>query len=215
MNKLERMTTLEANKWMKYWSALCGDILARRGTEGVNPLIPRQEYELAAGVQTFFSHPAIHEFVADRIGMEGLRELGRMGRRAFGVKINSDCDITCLQFIPLAVGRAALINAGLIKPDEYTENVITLLSFWKAVTEGWRQDGELSNQAAGYTCRILDEDVVRKLDKEVEPLNDETRSLLGQFNAIVQLQAFMNSYDCRLGMEALGPYDLGDRVIMV
>src|SRR3990172_6252762 len=215
MGRLEKMTIDEANKWLKYTSYELSDLVARRGTEGVNPLIPRQEYELAAGIQTFFSHPPLMEFVADKIGMDGIRGLGRPAHREFGSKINSLCNLVCQSRIPIVVGRASLVNAELITPADYSDNIRTLYTFVHTFMDGFRKNGRKHGLDYGYVSQILDQDVVEGLRGEAEPLDDESRRLVHKFNAAIQMQGFTDHFDCRLGLGDTGPYELEDRLMLV
>lgn len=215
MSKLEKITAAEVNMWLKRQSYLISDVIARRGTEGANPLIPRQEYEITAGLQTFFGLPPIHEFIADRIGMDGIRELGKRAKREFGSKKDSICAIQCPIFIGLCTGRAALICADLFKPSDNIENVITLVSFWKAFNAGLRKDGRQQGFDTGYVSQFLDQDVVDRLREEVEPLDIETRRMVQKFNAASQMQAFLMHFDNRLGLGDTGPYETKDRLMLV
>lgn len=215
MSKLEKITSAEVNMWLKRQSYLISDVIARRGTEGANPLIPRQEYEITAGLQTFFGLPPIYEFIADRIGMDGIRELGKRAQREFGTKIDSICAIQCPIFIGLCTGRAALICADLFKPSDNIDNVITLMSFWKAFNAGLRKDGRQQGFDTGYVSQYLDQDVVERIGDEVEPLDAEQKKLVQKFNAASQMQSFLMQFDNRLGLGDTGPYETKDRLMLV
>ena len=71
MKMLELIPADECVKWEKHISWYASDLLARRGTEGVNPLIPRQEYELLSFMTTFLQHPWLISGWERKWGMRG------------------------------------------------------------------------------------------------------------------------------------------------
>ena len=75
MNKLELMPLEETVKWAKHNSWYVADVLARRGTEGANPLIPRAEYEMLSFQTTFLQHPALYRWIGEKVGMGDTRDL--------------------------------------------------------------------------------------------------------------------------------------------
>lgn len=215
MSKLELLSVGETNAILKRASYLVSDLIARRGTEGRNPLIPRQEYEVTAGLQALFGMPGIYDFVADKVGMDGLRKLGNRAQREIGTKITNIGANTSPIFIALCAGRAALICGDIIKPSDAAENVRTILSYWKAWNEGYRHDGRQTGFDAGYVTQILDQDVVEKLANDVEPITPENKKAVQKFNAAAQMQGFLMHFDNRLGLGDNGPYEVGDKVVIV
>lgn len=212
MGRLEKISVEEANKYLKYGSLHISDTLAMRGSEGYNPLIPRQVYEGWGTTLAFFKHPELHEAIADKIGMDGIRELGKVAHREIGTKINL-CHMTCIDWIAIS-GRAAQLLGALCDPGDWVDNALTILSFWKTMMQGFRKDGRLGGWESGYVSEILDRDVVEAFSCEVEPLDEEKRALVGRFNAATQLLGFLDHFDCRLGLGDTGPYDLGDKLVV-
>lgn len=216
MGKFEKISVGEANKWLRWISSLASDTATRRGTEGPNPLIPRQEYEMLAGFQAFYSCPSIEEFIMDKVGTDGLKDMvAKRAHREFGSKIDSLCATEAMFTVPMYIGRGCRYLTGLIKQGDLIDEVITLVSFWKAFSAGQRRDGKIMGWDAGYASQLLDQDVVERLRGEVEPLDAEKKKLVYKFNAAAQMQGFMNHFDNRLGLGDTGPYETKDRLILV
>jgi hypothetical protein len=215
MKMLELISADECVKWEKHNSWYVSDLLARRGTEGVNPLIPRQEYELLSFMTTFLQHPWLYLWLGEKVGHEGIRETCKPAHRQFGIKLGNPCNIQWGPGISL-FGRAMLLNGGLIGPNDHIDNLRIIYSFWKTVFEGYHRSGRPSVLDTGYVEQVLDQDVVEGLREEVEPVSDpEIRATLDRFNALIQLVGFLDHYDCRLGLGDTGPYEVGDRMMLV
>jgi len=215
MNKLELMPTEETVKWAKHNSWYVADLLARRGTEGENPLIPRAEYEMLSFQTTFLQHPWLYLWLGEKVGMEGIRSICSSGHREFGIKTITPCNIQWGCGIAL-FGRLFLIDSGLIGPNDYIDNLRIIYSFWRTVFEGYMREGKPAAIDVGYALQVLDQDVVEDLNTQVEPLDDpELRATVGQFNSLIQLMGFLDHYDCRLGLGDTGPYEVDDRLILV
>jgi hypothetical protein len=215
IKKLEVMPLEETVKWAKHNSWYVADLLARRGTEGENPLIPRAEYEMLSFFTTFLQHPWLYVWLGEKVGMEGIRETCSSGHREFGIKTITPCNIQWGCGIAL-FGRLFLVNAGLIGPNDYVDNLRIIYSFWRTVFEGYMRQGKPAVMDVGYVLQVLDQDVVEDLGEQVEPLDDpELRANVLRFNSLIQLLGFLDHYDCRLGLGDTGPYDLGDKLMLV
>ena len=215
MKCLELMPLEETVKWAKHNSWYVADLLARRGTEGVNPLIPRAEYEMLSFQTTFLQHPWLYMWLGEKVGMEGIRATCSSGHREFGIKTITPCNIQWGCGIAL-FGRLFLIDGGLIGPNDYTDNLRIIYSFWRTVFEGYMRQKKPAVMDLGYALQVLDQDVVEDLGTKVESLRDpELRATVGRFNSLAQLMGFLDHYDNRLGLGDTGPYDLGDRLMLV
>jgi len=215
MKHLELMSEEETIRYAKQASWYMSDLLARRGTEGANPLIPRAEYEMLSFQTTFLQHPWLYMWLGEKVGMEGIRETCKSAHREFGIKTITPCNVQWGCGIAV-FGRLFLIDAGLIGPNDYIDNLRIIFSFWRTVFEGYTRQGRECSMDMGYALQILDQDVVEDLRTKVEPLKDpELRATVGRFNALIQLMGFLDHYDCRLGLGDTGPYDVGDRLMLV
>lgn len=87
----------------------------------------------------------------------------------------------------------------------------------QSVLWGKRQDGYILNSQDRYRCRIHEPDFIEQIVSQVEPLEPDSPShqAFTQFNAAAELLAFLDHYDCRLGLGDTGPYELPDGNLLI
>src|SRR5690606_7624525 len=103
------------NELVRYLTWNEWDALAARATEGESGLIPRQEYEALGIMNSWFRHPAWLRVIAEKVGTDGLIEIGRTCRREIGTKVNllhSWAMLTAPSF-----GRGIALEMGLHDED--------------------------------------------------------------------------------------------------
>ena len=204
----------EINDYIRYMGWNIWDVLCLRATEGHNPLIPRQEYEMTSFLNEYFRYPEIMEYITKKVGKEGVVEIGRVHRKEIGTKINNVHN-WCLAACPL-MGRVCSDAMGYTKPWEFVNRLQTILQFNNRVWAGSRDTGYFATSQQRGRSDDLECHWIEQFKDEVEPLNDGTKKALFRgLNAATELLAFFLHYDCRLGLGDSGPYELGDGKIMI
>jgi phosphohistidine swiveling domain-containing protein len=107
-------------------------------------------------------------------------------------------------------GRECLIRMGRLRPDERTEEIRTVVDFWRRLTLAHRGDGTLDNKDAGFTNRYLPADVVTELTAGTRRLDTDTAKALKRLNATVAGYSFLYFTDSRVGIYDSGPYPQPD-----
>jgi hypothetical protein len=212
----EQFTLDELNDLNNYLAWNIWDVLVMRATEGVSGMIPRQEYEILSFMNEFYRYPEIMRYVTDKIGAQGVIDIGTSARREIGTKINCVHD-WCLGAVAFGMGRCGLLAGEWIKPDDYVEESNIILKFMQRVLWGKRQDGLILNSQDRYRCQIHDDDFIADLRTQIvdfEPGSEE-QHIFEQFNATAELMSFFDHYDCRLGLGDTGPYQLPDGRILI
>lgn len=212
----DRFTVAELNDLNNYLAWHIWDMLVMRATEGVSGMIPRQEYEILAFMQFFFRYPELMRRMTDCLGSNGVIELGASARREIGTKLN------CLHNWAVGVacfgmGRTTLLATGRIGAHEYVEESVIILKFMQRLLWGMRQDGWIFSSQDRYRCQMHDPDFLAGLMREsidFEPGSPD-QEVLTRFNATAELLAFLEHYDCRLGLGDAGPYQLPDGRILI
>jgi hypothetical protein len=103
-------------------------------------------------------------------------------------------------------GRECLIRMGRLRPDERTEEIRTVVDFWRRLTLAHRGDGTLDNKDAGFTNRYLPDDVVTSLSAATQRLDAGAAKALKRLNATVAGYSFLYFTDSRVGIYDSGPY---------
>ena len=206
----------ELNDLNNYLAWNIWDVLVMRATEGVSGMIPRQEYEILAFMNEFYRYPEIMRMVTDRVGPQGIIDIGASARREIGTKVNCVHD-WCLGAVAFGMGRCGLLAGEWIKPDDYVEESNIILKFMQRVLWGKRQDGLILNSQDRYRCQIHEEDFLADLMTQIVDFDpgSEDQHTFEQFNATAELLAFFDHYDCRLGLGDTGPYPLPDGRLLI
>lgn len=210
----DEFTLDEINDLNDYYAWNTFDVLALRATEGASGMIPRQEYEILAFMHEFYRYPEFMQLITDKVGAEGVIEIGRSARSEIGTKINAVHD-WCLSACCL-MGRTGLLAMEQIKPGDFIDELNTILKFGQRILWGKRQDGWMLNSQDRYRCAIHEPELVEKLAASVEEFSDEKLGgMFKQFNAAAELLSFFDHYDCRLGLGDTGPYIRPDGRVML
>ena len=212
----DQFTLDELNDLNNYLAWNIWDVLVMRATEGVSGMIPRQEYEILAFMNEFYRYPEILRYATDKIGAQGVIDIGKSARREIGTKVNCVHD-WCIGAVGFGMGRCGLLAGEWIKPDDYVEESNIILKFMQRVLWGKRQDGLILNSQDRYRCQIHEQDFLDDLRTQIvdfEP-GSEDQHIFEQFNATAELLAFFDHYDCRLGLGDTGPYPLPDGRILI
>lgn len=212
----DQFTLDELNDLNNYLAWNIWDVLVMRATEGVSGMIPRQEYEILAFMNEFYRYPEIMRYMTDKIGAQGVIDMGASARSEIGTKINCVHD-WCLGAVAFGMGRCGLLAGEWIRPDDYVEESNIILKFMQRVLWGKRQDGLILNSQDRYRCKIHDQSVIDLLMSEVRDFETDSpdQHTFAGFNAAAELLAFFDHYDCRLGLGDTGPYPLPDGRILV
>ena len=213
----DRFTIDELNDLNNYLAWNIWDVLVMRATEGVSGMIPRQEYEILAFMHEFYRWPELLAMTTEAVGgAQGIMDIGATAKRQIGTKINAVHD-WCIGAVGFGMGRCGLLALEAIKPDEYVEESNEILKFMQRILWGKRQDGYILNSQDRYRCRIHDQDFLDSIVNQVEELEPDSdkHHRFTQFNAAAELLAFLDHYDCRLGLGDTGPYELADGKLLI
>lgn len=209
-----RLSIKEMNDLLEYMGWMTWDVVGMRSTEGESGLIPRQEYESLAFIQEFYRFPQLYEALTRRVGAEGLVEMGRAARREIGTKVDMVHNI-CTGLCPL-MGRGILVRMGWLRTEESILAINTFLQFMRRVCWGYRGDGSVFTSQKAHTNFVLERDWLDRFARELEPLDREgNRQSFSRLNSSTELLSFLLHFDCRLGMNDIGPYDLGGGQLMI
>ncbi|MET0887383.1 MAG: PEP-utilizing enzyme, partial [Mycetocola sp.] len=134
------LTDVEVNDLLDYYGWNVWDILIARLSEGESGLIPRPEYELLGIYSQWRLHPRWHRMITDKIGVEGLREVGASARHQVGSKVNP------LHIwssgVPLALGRGIAVELGVHGPEHNVEDLRQAMQFTRRLYRGlWDDNG--------------------------------------------------------------------------
>jgi hypothetical protein len=212
-----QFTLDELNDLNNYLAWNIWDVLVMRATEGVSGMIPRQEYEILAFMHEFYRWPEILRMTTDEVGPQGVMDIGGTARREIGTKVNCVHD-WCIGAVGFGMGRCGLLALEAIQPDDYVEESNDILKFMQRVLWGKRQDGYILNSQDRYRCRVHEQEILDQLLGELEDFEpgEPKHDVFTRFNAAATLLAFLDHFDCRLGLGDTGPYVLPDgRVLIV
>ncbi|OZF57565.1 hypothetical protein CH293_02245 [Rhodococcus sp. 14-2470-1b] len=106
-------------------------------------------------------------------------------------------------------GRQCLIQMGLLKPTDRTDEIRTVIDFWRRLALAQRGDGTLDNKDAGFTHRYLPSEEVNPLIELATPLRASDTKALKRLNATVTGYLFLHFTDSRVGIYDSGPYPAG------
>lgn len=196
-------TVDELNDLTAYWAWDLWDELSLRASEGASGLIPRQEYESLGFANSFYRWPEFMIDMLERLGVDGIVELGRRGRQP-GSKANM-LHAWCLGS-NFHCGRALYRVMDHVKADEYLAELNVAMKFWQALTWGNRGDGYLWSSQNRYRTEALDDDWTARLSGSLTALSDDARGDFTALMAAAELLSFYLHMDNRLGMHDVGPF---------
>ncbi|SEQ48040.1 hypothetical protein SAMN03159444_01784 [Pseudomonas sp. NFACC02] len=212
----DQFTLDELNDLNNYLAWNIWDVLVMRATEGESGMIPRQEYEILAFMNEFYRWPEILRMTTNEVGAEGVMKIGETARREIGTKVNSVHDWS-IGAVGFGMGRCGLLALEAIKPQDYIAESNDILKFMQRVLWSKRQDGFLLNSQDRYRCAIHDQDVLDSLTPHIDSFEKGSPAFESfvRFNAAAELLAFLDHFDCRLGLGDTGPYELPDGKLMI
>src|SRR3954451_492319 len=198
----DQFTLDELNDLNNYLAWNIWDVLVMRATEGVSGMIPRQEYEILAFMHEFYRWPELLAMTTREVGgAQGIMDIGATARREIGTKVNAVHD-WCIGAVGFGMGRCGLLALEVMKADEYVQESNEILKFMQRVLWGKRRDGYILNSQDRYRCRIHEQDFLDSIVAQVEDLEPDSpkHQKFTRFNAAAELLAFLDHYDCRLGL---------------
>ncbi len=212
----DQFTIPELNDLNNYLAWNIWDVLVMRATEGASGMIPRQEYEILAFLHQFYRWPEILRMTTDEVGAEGVLKIGASARAEIGTKVNCVHD-WCIGAVGFGMGRCGLLALEVIQPNDYIEESNEILKFMQRVLYGKRQDGWILNSQDCYRCQIHEKSLLERLTSQLDRMDagSENHEMLIKFNAAAELLAFLDHYDCRLGLGDTGPYPLPNGNLLV
>jgi len=212
----DQFTIDELNDLNNYLAWNIWDVLVMRATEGVSGMIPRQEYEILAFMHEFYRWPELLRMTTDEVGAQGLLDIGARSRREIGTKVNCVHD-WCIGAVGFGMGRCGLLALEAIGPDDYIEESNEILKFMQRILWGKRQDGYILNSQDRYRCQIHEPDFLQGIVNQLEDLEPDSpdHEAFTRFNAAAELLAFLDHFDCRLGLGDTGPYELPDGRLLI
>jgi len=211
-NTHRELTLEECNELLRYFNWNIWDFLALRATEGESGLIPRQEYECISCVHNWQRYPTWYRLILDRVGVDGLIEIGATARREPANKVNL-LHTWCTISTPL-FGRGILGDLGIAATDDRAEDVRVVWQFARSLYKGLWGEGPMFTSMRNYRAPVLDQPWLDRFLADVQPLG-ENRDLFTSFNASTEMLAFLLYFDNRSGLNDSGPYDLGDGRFMI
>ncbi|HEX4109946.1 MAG TPA: PEP-utilizing enzyme [Solirubrobacteraceae bacterium] len=209
------LTDEEADELQYYAGWNMWDSLAARATEGESGLIPRQEYEALGFVENWNRYPPLMRLITERVGVDGLAEIGATARREVGTKVNL-LHILGLGLAP-AFGRGISAGLGQISTTDRAEDLREALQFMRRLYKGVWGGGAMLTSMRGYRANVLDDHWIERFADEATPLADaDARRAFQLFSADTELLGFLLHFDNRLGLADSGPYPLpGGRFMIV
>lgn len=203
------LTAEEVNEAIRYYTWNEWDALAARATEGESGLIPRQEYEAMGIMNCWFMHPRWLRAIEDRVGIDRIIEIGEIGRREVGTKINM------LHIWALATatsfGRGIALELNLHDTSYQADSVRDAFGVVRRLYAGLWGEGPYLASMRDFKAPILESSWVDRFAQDRIELSDEaTRSAFQRFNGSAELMGFLLHFDNRLGLGDSGPYPLPD-----
>ncbi|MFI7167156.1 hypothetical protein ACIBM3_32370 [Rhodococcus erythropolis] len=197
----------QIDSWFDYMAWNLWELIASRSTEGESGLIPRQEYESLSFVQQWDVYPDAMRTITEKIGIEGLVDLGAVSKREVGTKVNHLRNYA--MSLMAVLGRGVGVTLDLVDPAASRADVETCIQFGRRLWHGTWGDGPGLASGRGFKLPHLDRDVLDPLVAQAVSLEDpDYRAAFRRFNATTELFGFMLHYDNRLGMGDTGPYPL-------
>ncbi|MCU1651310.1 MAG: PEP-utilizing enzyme mobile domain [Pseudonocardia sp.] len=199
----------EVGDFLAYSGWNLWDLIKARQTEGESGLIPRQEYETVGFVQQWGSYARWIDLITDKIGADGVIELGGLPRREIGTKANH-VHIWGAGACPL-IGKAIAGQLGLTSDLDDHRNANTIISFMRRLQYGLWGEGPGFVSGRGYRVPALARSWLDRFrDEETRLADPDQLAAFRKFNATTELTGFLLHYDCRAGLCDTGPYPLPD-----
>ena len=203
------LTRDEANDMIRYLAWNEWDALSARATEGESGLIPRQEYEATGIMNCWFMHPEWLKAIQDRVGIDGIIEIGGKAKREIGTKVNL-LHLWALATAP-SFGRGIALELGLHDFDFNTKRIPDALGIARRLYKGVWGGGPMLASMRAYAAPVLDPSWIDRFEADRISLSDpEARSAFQRFNGSAEILGFLLHFDNRLGLGDSGPYPTRD-----
>ncbi|WP_448255986.1 PEP-utilizing enzyme [Microbacterium aurum] len=203
------LTREEVNEAIRYLTWNEWDALAARATEGESGLIPRQEYEAVGIANCWFKHPVWLRAIEDRVGIDGIIEIGAIGRREIGSKINM-LNIWAMATAP-SFGRGISLELGLHDADFRADRITDAFGVVRRLYRGLWESGPILTSMKNYRAEVLDRSWVdRFVADRIDLADPEDHQAFVRFNGAAELMGFLLHFDNRTGVSDHGPYPLAD-----
>lgn len=202
----------EIDDFLSYVGWNLWDLIKARQTEGESGLIPRQEYETVAFVQQWGTYARYYDMITERIGVDGVVDLGRLPREEIGTKANH-VHIWATGSCPL-IGKALAAQLGVASGLDDRANANTIVQTARRLQHGLLGDGPGYVSGRDYRVPVLADHWIERFRDEEHRFTDTGPSgdlaAFRRFNAATELAGFLLHYDCRAGLCDTGPYPLPD-----
>jgi len=203
----------EVSDFLAYSGWNLWDLIKARQTEGESGLIPRQEYETVSFVQQWATYARRFDEITEKVGIDGVIELGGLPRREIGTKANY-VHSWGLGICPL-IGKAITGELGVSSDLDLQRNANTIIQFRRRLQYGQWGEGPSFISGRRYLAPVLEPEWLERFRDEETRLDSgsdapERLAAFRSFNATTELTGFLLHYDCRAGMSDTGPYPLED-----
>jgi hypothetical protein len=210
----DAITLDEYNAWRGYMGWALWDVIAMRSTEGESGLIPRQEYETISFLQIWSLYPKLMAEITEKVGVDGLIEIGRTPTREIGTKVNLAHTWSPQNCCHL--GRSIALELGLEAPGSRQGELQQAVQFARRLAYGTWGDGGAFASGRDYRAPLLNDDMVDLLRSAEERLDDPAKlKTFRLFNANTELLGYLLHYDCRFGVQDTGPYPVDGGGFMI
>lgn len=204
------LTVAEVNEAIRYYTWNEWNALASRATEGESGLIPRQEYEAMGIMHCWFRHPDWLRAIEDRVGIDGMIEIGSRARTEIGTKINM-LHLWALATAP-SFGRGIALELNLHDLDYAADRIRDCFGVVRRLYTGlWGEGEAFLTSMKEFRGPVLEDSWIERFAADrLDLAEPDVRSTFQRFNGAAELMGFLLHFDNRLGVSDHGPYPLDD-----
>ena len=180
------------------------NLLTRTAQE--SKLFPMLPYFMMSFMQTYYMYPNVLRKASESVSPEEVGHRMRNSRMQLGtLSVNM---VVQLYF----QGRVELIKLGVARPEDNLEDLWFVTDWFERVMSTYRRnEGHLWTNAAGDMSHVLDERVLQVFEADAFEVDDDLRAAVARFSAVTSQYSFLVYCESRVGMDANGPYSLGDQ----
>lgn len=173
-------------------------------------LFPMLPYFMMSFIQAYYAYPNILRKASERVSPEEIGHRMRNSSIQLGtLTANMGGEMLYLQ------GRVELIKLGMIRPEDNLEDLWYVIDWHRRVMSSYRRnEGHVWTDSADDVSYVLDERVLQVLEADAFEVNDDLRGAVARFTAVASQYSFLVYCESRVGMDANGPYSLGDQRLM-
>ena len=181
------------------------NLLTRTAQE--SKLFPMLPYFMMSFMQAYYMYPGILRKASEHISPEDIGHRMRNSSGQLGtLAANMSGQLLYLQ------GRVELIKLGVLRPEDNLEDLWYVIDWHERLMSTYRRnEGHIWTNAAGDMSQVLDERVLQVLEADAYEVDDELRAAVARFSAVTSQYSFLVYCESRVGMDANGPYNLGDQ----